>query len=72
MWQSGMVAFEEDFAPDVEGLNEALRRLVELRGAPGRPHVDRGIALDLSAVLPHTGVGGHAALERLAGPALAQ
>ncbi len=67
-----MVPFEEDFVPDVEGLTDALRRLVELRGAPGRPHVDPETALDLPAALPDVGVGGRAALEQLAAPALEQ
>ncbi len=72
VWQSGVVPFEEDFVPDVEGLTDALRRLVELRGAPGRPHVDPETALDLPAALPDVGVGGRAALEQLAAPALEQ
>jgi len=67
-----VVPFEEDFVPDVEGLTDALRRLVELRGAPGRPHVDPETALDLPAALPDVGVGGRAALEQLAAPALEQ
>ncbi len=72
MWQPVVVPFEEDFAPDVEGLTDAIRRLVELRGAPGSPHVDPEIAVELPATLPDVGVGGRAALEQLAGPALAQ
>ena len=64
--------YEEDFAPDAEGLMEAMRRLVELRGAPGSPHVDPEAALDLPVALPDIGVGGRAALEQLAGPALSQ
>ncbi len=70
--QPGAVPFEEDFAPDVEALNEAVSRLVELRGAPGSPHVDPEIKLDLPAALPKDGLGGRAALEALAGPALSQ
>jgi len=72
VWQPVVVPFEEDFAPDVEGLTDAIRLLVELRGAPGSPHVDPEIAVELPAAVPEVGVGGRAALEQLAGPALAQ
>lgn len=70
--QAGRVPHEDDFAPDEQGLADALRRLVEFRGAPGSPHIDPDLVLDLPAVLPETGVGGRAALGRLAGPALGQ
>jgi L-2,4-diaminobutyrate decarboxylase len=63
---------EQDFTPDVEGLSAAMRRLAELRGAPGSPHVDPQLTLELPQSLPEDGVGGPAALDRLAGPALAQ
>jgi L-2,4-diaminobutyrate decarboxylase len=66
------VPHEEDFAPDADGLQDALRRLVEARSAPGTPHVDPGVALDLPGELPETGLGGRIALERLAGAALEQ
>jgi len=66
------VPYEEDFAPDEQGLTEALGRLVEFRSKPGSPHVDPELMLDLPGVLPATGVGGRAALDRLAGPALGQ
>lgn len=64
--------YEEDFAPDAEGLQAALRRLVEARAAAGRPHRDPAGELDLPAELPRAGVGGRAALELLAAPALEQ
>jgi len=64
------VPFEADLAPDVEGLNEAMRRLVELRAVPGSPHPET--ELDLPAALPEDGIGGRAALAALAGSALGQ
>jgi len=66
------VPYEEDFAPDAQGLVEAMRRLVEFRGVPGSPHVDPNVVLDLPTVLPEVGIGGRAALDRLAAPALGQ
>lgn len=62
--------YEDDFTPDEQGLADALNQLVEFRSAPGSPHVDPELVLDLPAVLPEDGVGGRAALDRLAGPAL--
>ena len=55
--QAGRVPYEDDFAPDEQGLADALRRLVEFRGAPGSPHIDPDLVLDLPAVLPETGFG---------------
>jgi L-2,4-diaminobutyrate decarboxylase len=66
------MAGEEDFAPDVEGLQAALDRLVAARNARGVPHADPQLSLNLPDALPETGVGGRAALERLAGVALEQ
>jgi len=66
------VPYEDDFAPDEQGLADAMRRLVELRGAPGSPHVDPDLVLDLPAMLPEVGIGGRVALEWLAIPALGQ
>lgn len=63
---------EEDFAADPEGLQKALQRLIEVHGQRGSPHVDPDLALALPRALPEAGVGGRAALERLAGPALEQ
>lgn len=67
---TGAVPHEEDFAPDLDGLRDALRRLTEVKGEPGSPHVDPEVALELPRALPETGVGGRAALKRLAGPGL--
>ncbi len=66
------VPHEADFAPDVEGLRAALDRLIRARSAPGLPHADPHVTLDLPVELPETGVGGGVALERLAGAALEQ
>lgn len=70
--QAGRVPYEGDFAPDEQGFADAMRRLVELRGAPGGPHVDPDLVLDLPAMLPEVGIGGRVALEWLAIPALGQ
>ena len=70
--QTAGVPFEDDFAPDHEGLQQALRRLIEVRSRPGSAHVDAPSVLDLPRTLPEGGVGGRAALERLAGPGLEQ
>ena len=70
--QTAVVPFEEDFAPDPEGLQQALRRLIEVRSRPGSAHVASPLVLDLPRTLPEAGVGGRAALERLAGPGLEQ
>ena len=64
--------YEEDFTVDVEGLQEAVRLLVQARGVPGSPHVDPDVVLDLPPEWPAVGVGGSAALQQLAGPALEQ
>lgn len=64
--------YEEDFVPDPVGLQEALRRLIEVKGQRGDPHVDPDSLLDLPRALPETGIGGRAALDLLAGPALEQ
>ncbi len=50
------VPHEEDFSPDSEGLHEALRRLIGVRGQPGDPHVDPDSVLDLPRALPEIGV----------------
>ncbi len=64
--------YEEDFAPDADGLQEALAALIAFRGRPGSPHIDPSVELGLPPTLPDHGVGGRAALDRLAGPALEQ
>ncbi|MDP9404986.1 MAG: pyridoxal-dependent decarboxylase [Actinomycetota bacterium] len=66
--QRGGSAIEE-FGVDAEGLRWALDQLIEWRGAPGTP-VPRPVPLDLPDTLPEDGVGDHAALEQLVGPAL--
>jgi hypothetical protein len=48
------VLHEEDSSPDSEGLHEALRRLIEVKGQPGDPHVDPDSVLDLPRALPET------------------
>lgn len=63
---------EDDFFPDVDGLQEALRLLVQARSQPGSPHVDPGVLLDLPPEWPAIGVGGRSALQQLAGSALEQ
>nr|WP_274637046.1 pyridoxal-dependent decarboxylase [Microbacterium bovistercoris] len=63
---------EADFAPDDEGLHEALRLLIEAKRMPGTPHGDPEAALPLPESWPDEGVGGRAALAALAAPALAQ
>ena len=63
---------EQDFTPDVEGLQQALRLLIQARERPGSPHVDPATPLGLPQQWPAAGVGGRAALEQLAGPALEQ
>ena len=63
---------EEDFAPDAEGLQDALRLLVEARSRPGSPHIDPAVSIDVPQQWPAVGFGGRGALERLAGVALEQ
>ncbi|MDA8039111.1 MAG: pyridoxal-dependent decarboxylase [Actinomycetota bacterium] len=66
------VPYEADFHPDVDGLADALARLVAARSATGEPHVDPNRNLELPRVLPEEGLGGRGALDLLAGPALEQ
>ncbi len=63
---------EDDFVPDVEGLQTALRLLVEARSREGSPHVDPATPLDLPGQWPAAGLGGGGALQLLAGAALEQ
>jgi len=67
-----VVPYEEDFAPDAQGLRAALRWLIEARSQPGSPHVDPALPLDVGQDWPTVGLGGLAALERLRGAALEQ
>lgn len=48
---------EEDFAPDADGLREALRWLIEARSQPGSPHVDPAVPLDIGQQWPEVGLG---------------
>jgi L-2,4-diaminobutyrate decarboxylase len=63
---------EDDFTPDVEGLQQALRLLINARSRPGQPHVDPTLPLDLPQQWPAAGLGGDAALNLLARAALEQ
>lgn len=56
---------EEDFAPDADGLRQALRWLIEARSRPGSPHVDPAVPLDIGQQWPEVGLGGLSALQRL-------
>ncbi len=64
------MAHEEDFAPDVAGLREALELLIDARSHPGAPHLRPGAATGLPQAWPQAGVGGSAALRALAGAGL--
>ena len=64
--------YEDDFDADADGLQEALRLLVQARSRPGSPHVDPEVVLDLPQEWPAVGVGGRSALQQLAGTALEQ
>lgn len=60
-----------EFAADLDGLLNAVRRLVAARSAPGSPHVDPAtLSVDLPDDLPDAGLGGQGALDALAGIAL--
>ncbi len=63
---------EDDFTPDVERLQQALRLLINARSRPGQPHVDPTLPLDLPQQWPAAGLGGDAALNLLARAALEQ
>ncbi len=64
--------YEEDFAPDADGLREALRMLIEVRSEAGSPHLDPALPLDVPQQWPAVGLGGLVALEHLKGPALSR
>ncbi len=64
------MTFEEDFAPNVDGLKNAIALLLEARSRPGSPHVDPAVAVDVPQAWPATGLGGWEALARLAPAAL--
>ncbi len=64
--------YEEDFAPDADGLREALRMLIEVRSEAGSPHINPALPLDVPQQWPAVGLGGMVALEHLKGPALEQ
>ncbi len=57
---------EEDFAVDVDGLRDALDRLVAARQLRGSAHVDADVPLDLPEVLPAAGVGARSAVALMA------
>ncbi len=57
------ILYEEDFAPDADGLGYAVARLVAARSAPGAPNADPDTDLDLPRLLPEQGVGGREALD---------
>lgn len=61
---------ESDFAPDDEGLHEALRLLIEAKRMPGTAHGDADQPPTVPDEWPGVGLGGRAALAALADTAL--
>ncbi|WP_417564365.1 hypothetical protein [Microbacterium sp.] len=61
-----------DFAPDEQGLRDALQLLIDAKRAPGTAHGDPVGALELPTQWPVDGVGSPAALAALADIALVQ
>ncbi|GAA3765078.1 hypothetical protein GCM10022240_16600 [Microbacterium kribbense] len=66
------MAHESDFAPDEDGLQNALARLIDAKLRRGTAHGDPVAPLPVPAQWPADGIGSRAALARLADTALVE